>query len=127
MSEQKIEKENVISVIKTIYNIFDAWGLSNNEQMSALGVTGIKYEEFRNPDLIRVDEDFIKRCSYILGIYKNLQILLPDTQAADSWVNRKNTAKFFNGKSPREFIITGNFGDLRLVHQFVASMSHGNA
>jgi hypothetical protein len=56
--------------------------------------------------------------SYILGIYKSLQILLPNTTAADAWIKKANTAPLFGGKSALERMLGGNTGDLLAVRQF---------
>ncbi len=35
------------------------------------------------------------RISYVLGIYKALQMLLPDAAVADAWIKRPDTAPLF--------------------------------
>lgn len=57
MPENKLENEDITSVIRTIYNIFDARGLSKDEQMCSLAITGMAYKQFRKPELIYVDEN----------------------------------------------------------------------
>ena len=55
----------------------------------------------------------------MLGIYKALQILLPDPAAADAWVKRPNAAPLFNGRSALDLMLSGRVADLFLVRQFL--------
>ena len=57
------------------------------------------------------------RISYILGIYKGLQILLPKT--ADQWVRKPNRAGIFGGRSALERMASGNVADLYVVRQYI--------
>lgn len=41
--------------------------------------------------------DTVERVSHLLAIHKALEILLPDTRAADGWIRRPNAQ--FNGQS----------------------------
>ena len=59
------------------------------------------------------------RISYILGIYKALQILLPDTGAADNWIRQPNNASFFNGQSALDRMRGGKVADLYVVRQYL--------
>ena len=56
--------------------------------------------------------DTLERLSYLLGIYKALQILLPDPHAADEWVRKPNTAPPFGGSSALERMSSGQVADI---------------
>src|SRR6185295_4686579 len=75
--------------LRAFENIAEAWQLSIAEQLTLLGIasrsTFFKWRRERNPKLPR---DTLERLSYLLGIYKSLQILLPDPKAADEWVRK---------------------------------------
>ncbi len=85
--------------LRAFANIAEAWGLTIDEQLQLLGIasrsTFFKWRRERSP---RLPRDTLERLSYLLGIYKSLQILLPDTKAADEWVRRPNTAALFGGR-----------------------------
>jgi hypothetical protein len=66
-----------------------------------------------------------RKSPYILGVYKALQILLPDPQAADSWVQRPNTASPFNGRPPLQRMLGGNVADLYVVRQYLDAQRGG--
>jgi hypothetical protein len=67
--------------LRAFMNIAEAWGLTVAEQLKLLGIasrsTFFKWRRERNP---RLPRDTLERLSYLLGIYKSLQILLPDPQ-----------------------------------------------
>ena len=67
--------------LRAFANIAEAWGLNVAEQLKLLGIasrsTFFKWRREREP---RLPQDTLERLSYLLGIYKSLQILLPDPQ-----------------------------------------------
>src|SRR5437763_11161336 len=86
--------------LRTFFSIAEAWRLSNDESMCLLGEPRRStYFEWKRAGDGRLDRDTLEGISYILGIYKALQILLPDPAAADRWVRTPNTAPLFGGQS----------------------------
>ena len=106
--------------LRTFFRIAGLWGLSANEQMTLLGLSARStfFKWKKNPDVI-LPRDTLERISYIAGIYKALQILLPDEKAADAWVKRPNTASPFGGRSALDRMMSGQVADLFLVRQYV--------
>jgi len=106
--------------LRAFANIADAWGLSVAEQLKLLGIasrsTFFKWRRERQP---RLSQDTLERLSYLLGIYKSLQILLPDTHAADAWVRQPNAAAPFGGRSALERMLSGQVADLYVVRQYL--------
>ena len=106
--------------LRAFVNIAEAWGLSVAEQLTLLGIasrsTFFKWRRERNP---RLPRDTLERLSYLLGIYKSLQILLPDPQIADAWVRKPNTAAPFGGRSALERMLSGQVADLYVVRQYL--------
>ena len=64
-----------------------------------------------------IPKDALERISYVMGIYKGLHILLPNT--ADQWVRKPNAAKTFGGRSALDRMTSGNVADLYVVRQYV--------
>ena len=106
--------------LRAFVNIAEAWGLSIAEQLKLLGIgsrsTFFKWRREREP---RLPADTLERLSYLLGIYKSLQILLPDAQAADAWIRKPNTAAPFGGRSALERMLSGQVADLYVVRQYL--------
>ena len=78
--------------------------------------TFYKWKKDRAGNLSR---DVLERISYVLGIYKALQILFSDPRNADEWITRPNTAGPFGGRSALERMLSGNVGDLYVVRQYL--------
>ncbi len=112
-------------ILKAFFNIMDAWGLSNDQQMKILAVpraTFFKWKKYLDGNLSR---DTLERISYIFGIYKDLQILLPAPDAADKWIKKPNDAPIFGGKSALDRILSGHVADLYIVRQYLDSERGG--
>ena len=66
--------------------------------MTLLGVTSRStFFKWKRAQDVTLPKDTLERISYILGIYKALQILLPDECAADTWIRKPNAAPFLVG------------------------------
>jgi Protein of unknown function (DUF2384) len=106
--------------LRAFANIAEAWGLSVAEQLKLLGIgsrsTFFKWRRERDPKL---PGDTLERLSYLLGIYKSLQILLPNERAADEWVRKPNTAALFGGRSALDRLLSGQVADLYVVRQYL--------
>lgn len=115
-----IERATARPALRTFFRIAERWGLSAAEQMMLLGLgsrsTYFKWKKDGTDSLAR---DTLERISYVFGIYKALQILLPDERAADGWVRRPNVAPPFNGESALDRMLSGSVADLYVVRQYL--------
>jgi len=106
--------------LRTFFRIADRWSLSTAERQRLLGLKPSSYFKYRRePDDARLNRDTLERISYVLGIYKALQILLPRREAADAWIRNKNTAPVFNGHAPLDIMLAGKVADLYLVRRYL--------
>jgi len=113
--------------LRAFFNIAQSWGLSTDEQMVLLGAPGRStfFKWKSDPKVADLKRDKLERVSYILGIYKALQILLPDSSASDAWVKKPNAAPLFGGKSALDRMLGGNIGDLLVVRQYLDARRGG--
>ena len=106
--------------LRAFFAIAERWQLRIAEQRRLLGEppesTFYKWKRQREASLGR---DVIERISYVLGIYKSLQILFPDAARADAWVRRPNDAPLFGGQSALERMLSGNVSDLYVVREYL--------
>src|SRR5436190_559402 len=86
--------------LRTFFNICKAWGLNNSEMQLLLGLSteSTFYNWKKNPSHVILSNDVLERLSYIFGIYKALQILIPNPIIADSWMSSPNSNPLFNGQ-----------------------------
>ena len=113
--------------LRAFFNIARDWGLNTDAQMVLLGAPGRStfFKWKSAPESADLKRDTLERLSYLLGIYKALQILLPDTTAADAWVKKPNSAPLFGGKSALDRMLGGNVADLVAVRQYLDARRGG--
>lgn len=106
--------------LRTFFRIADAWGLSGEQARTLLGnPPRSTFYEWKKQAPQSLPRDTLERISYLLGIYKALQILLPDERAADAWVRKPNDAPLFGGRPALERMLSGNVADLYVVRQYL--------
>jgi hypothetical protein len=113
--------------LRAFARIAEAWGLSVDEQLRLLGQPprSTFFVWRKHPDKASLPRDTLERLSNLLGIYKSLQILLPDAAAADAWVRQPNQAAAFGGGSALDRMLAGNVSDLNLVRRYLDSVRGG--
>ncbi len=128
-AEQLLQRGSAVtaSLLPAIFNIFSQWSLTGGQQMTLLGLGNEKtlYNWKNHPEKAKLTRDMLERASYILGIYKSLQILLPDPTLADHWLSTPNDNPIFNGIAPLDRILAGQVIDLALVRNFLDSERGG--
>lgn len=108
------------AALRTVFRIAERWQLSADELMTLLGISAPStYYKWRNSPPAKLSPDLLERISYLFGIYKALQILLPERALADAWLRRPNTNPLFGGKAPLERMLTGQVADLYLVRRYL--------
>ena len=107
--------------LRAFARIAAAWRLSVDEQLCLLGQPprSTFFAWRKHPERASLPRDTLERLSNLLGIYKSLQILLPDPAAADAWVRQPNQAAPFAGGSALDRMLAGNVSDLNLVRRYL--------
>lgn len=112
--------------LRTFFRVADLWTLSVEEQMILLGLTARStYFKWKKDPNTVLPKDTLERISYIVGVYKALQLLLPDERAADEWVRRPNAAPLFAGRSALDRMLSGQVADLFVVRQYLDAQRGG--
>ena len=113
--------------LRAFERIAQAWGLSVDEQLCLLGAPprSTYFAWRKQPDKASLSRDTLERLSNVLGVYKSLQILLPDAAAADAWVRKPNSAPPFGGRSALARMLAGNVSDLNLVRRYLDGVRGG--
>jgi hypothetical protein len=109
------------TAIRAFKDIAKHWKLAPIEQRILLGVlpqsTYTKY--MRDPDSALLSYDTLQRISMLLGIFKAINVLLPDEQLADEWIAKLNAHPLFKGKSAKELLLEGSFESLAAVRAYL--------
>ena len=113
--------------LRAFVRIAAAWRLSVDEQLCLLGQPprSTFFAWRKQPERATLPRDTLERLSYLLGIWKSLQILLPDAAAADAWVRQPNSASPFGGRSALERMLAGNVSDLHAVRSYLDGVRGG--
>jgi hypothetical protein len=125
MAVAELDRETRIAdlggpALRTFFNLAKVWDLSEQEQMKLLGLNSRStLHAWKSGRVSKVSRDTIERISYLLGIFKAINILLPDRKRADEWMRLPNKAPLFGGRSALDRMTTGNIGDLYVVRQYL--------
>lgn len=111
------------AVMDAFAKLAEDWELSTDEQITLLGSPGrstfFKWKKSGG----NLPHDTIERISHLLGIYKSLQIVLPDPEAADAWVKKPNT--YFDDRSALDVMLEGNVVDIYKVREYLDAQRGG--
>lgn len=128
-AEQLLQRGSAVSssLLPAIFAIFSQWRLSGAQQMTLLGLSNEKtlYNWKSQPEKAKLTRDLLERTSYILGIYKSLQILLSEQILADQWLATPNDNPLFNGSAPLDRLLAGQVVDLAVVRNFLDAERSG--
>src|SRR3546814_50512 len=97
----KAERERLSpSAIRAFFNIMSRWSVRDEEARMLLGgmSNGPFYEMKKRPDRV-LDADRLLRISYLIGIFKALNILYSE-KLADAWIQLPNANRIFGGQTP---------------------------
>jgi hypothetical protein len=108
------------------FNIMEKWGIKDEDARELLGgvTNGPFYEMKKAPHGRVLDADRLYRISYLVGIFKALNIL-HSQKLADRWVQFPNTNQMFNGKTPLEYMIRGGLPAMQNVRRLLDARRGG--
>lgn len=117
-ASQPDRKDLTGPALRTFFRIADAWALKEQEQMRILGLDNRStFQSWKRGAVAAIPKDALERISYVMGIYKGLQILLP--KSANDWVRKPNRASVFGGRPAIDRMTSGNVADLYVVRQYI--------
>ena len=115
------------AALRAFFRIAALWKLDTSQERTLLGnppaSTYFKWK--KDPQAANLSRDVLERISYVLGIFKALEILFPDPARADAWLTRPNDAPMFGGHSALERMLGGNVSDLFVVRQYLDAQRGG--
>ena len=106
--------------LRTFAGLAAVWRLSEAEQAKLLGLADPStLEQWNESPSPQLPDDTLQRISYLLGIFKAINTLLPDEDRADQWLRAPNSAPLFAGGSALERMMTGKISDLEQVRRYL--------
>ena len=110
--------------MKAFFRIVARWKVPDEAARDLLG--GISHGSFYNlrarPKTLRADE--LLRVSYLIGIFKALNILYSE-KLADAWIQLPNTNPIFKGDTPLAYLRAGGIPALQTVRRLLDARRGG--
>jgi hypothetical protein len=113
------------SALKAFFKIVDCWHIRDEDAMRLLGGTASStYYAMKKSPRRALDTDTMLRISYLVGIFKALNILHAQT-LADRWIVLPNTNPMFAGVAPLEYMIRGGIPAIQAVRRLLDARRGG--
>lgn len=114
------------AALKAFFNIIERWQVRDEEACRLLGgvSNGTYYDVKKDPEGRVLDVGELHRISYLIGIFKALNILHPQA-LADEWVRLPNANPVFGGATPLAYMITGGLPAMQTVRRLLDSRLEG--
>ena len=109
--------------MRAFFAIMEKWGLTYDEASTLLGQPGkTTFYDWKKGEIRNVVHgmDLASRISYVLGIFKSLEIIYEQPDLADAWVRKPNTV--FGGQSALDRMLAGQIVDLARVREYLDSV-----
>lgn len=106
---------------KLFLAIADEWSLSQQQRAVIAGVGRTTLHNWKHRvdagEPLPLPADTLERLSYVAGIYKALQLLLPSREQWAGWIHKPN--RDFGGQSALERMLGGRVMDLADVRRYL--------
>jgi hypothetical protein len=113
------------SALKAFFNIAECWGIRDEDARQLLGgMASSTYYAMKRSRQRALDPDTMLRISYLIGIFKALNIL-HRRALADRWVTLPNRNPIFGGATPLEYMIRGGIPAIQLVRRLLDARRGG--
>jgi hypothetical protein len=113
------------SALKAFFNIVDCWHIRDEDAMRLLGgMASSTYYAIKKSPRRTLDPDTMLRISYLIGIFKALNILYSKA-LADRWIGLPNTSPIFRGIAPLEYMIRGGIPAFAAVRRLLDARRGG--
>ncbi len=111
--------------VRAFFNIMDAWKITDAQAMALLGgMSNGAFYTLKKGGGKRLDEDRIRRISYLVGIFKALNILY-DQDLADKWITLPNSNRIFGGKPALDYMLRGGLPAFQTVRRLLDARRGG--
>lgn len=113
------------AALRAFFNIMERWSVRDENARQLLG--GIAASTFyaykKNPDRV-LDQDRLTRISYLVGIFKSLNVLHGEV-LADRWVRMANANRIFAGRTPLDYMVRGGAQAMQTVRRLLDARRGG--
>lgn len=113
------------AALRAFFNIMEKWNVRDEDARQLLGgVSNGKYYQLKqNPQQV-LEQDRLQRISYLVGIFKALNILY-SAGLADRWIQLANTNPLFTGRTPLSYMLQGGTPAMEVVRRLLDARRGG--
>lgn len=122
----RTERERLGShAVRAFFNIMARWKITDADARQLLGgmSNGAFYTLKKQPDRV-LDEDRLHRVSYLVGIFKALNVLYSE-DLADQWMQLPNKNRIFDGMTPHGYLMQGGLPAFATVRKLLDARRGG--
>lgn len=113
------------AALKAFFNTVTAWRVRDDDAMGLLGgMASSSYYALKKSPRRVLDEDTMLRISYLIGIFKALNILHSE-HLADRWITLPNRNPIFAGAAPLQYILRGGIPAMQVVRRLLDARRGG--
>jgi hypothetical protein len=113
------------SAIKAFFNIMANWDVREGDARTLLGgISHGQFYEMKNNPRRTLDADTLTRISYLVGIFKALNILY-SKKLADAWIQRPNANPIFGGQAALAYMVKGGLPAMQTVRRLLDARRGG--
>ena len=113
------------SALKAFLSIMQKWEVRDEDARALLGgmSNGQFYAIKKKPERT-LDGDVLTRISYLVGIFKALNVLYSE-KLADAWVQLPNANRIFGGQTALAYMINGGLPAMQTVRRLLDARRGG--
>jgi hypothetical protein len=122
----KAERERLSgSALQAFFNIMDSWTVRDEDARALLGgISNGPYYRWKREPVRLLDTDVLTRISYLVGIFKALNIIYGE-KLADGWVHLANSNRLFAGLTPLAHMTQGGIPAIQSVRRLLDARRGG--
>ncbi len=113
------------AAMRAFLNIMKHWGVRDEDARVLLGgVSNGTFYQWKQGSAKLLEQDRLVRISYLVGIFKSLNLLF-GVRLADRWVHLANTNEIFAGRTPLEYMLRGGPPAMDMVRRLLDARRGG--
>jgi hypothetical protein len=113
------------AALRAFFNIVERWSVRDEDARQLLGgISSGKYYQLKQDPRHVLEQDRLQRVSYLIGIFKALNILY-SPRLADSWIQLANTNPIFSGRTPLTYMLQGGTPAMERVRSLLDARRGG--
>jgi|GEM_PF-100981 len=119
MSDKQERERLSDGAVAAFLNIMQQWAVKDDIARQLLGgISNGAFYDLKKTRSRALDEDRLRRISYLVGIFKALNVLY-DPTLADRWMQMPNTNRLFGGSTPLTYLVSGGLPALMTLRRLL--------